>query len=140
MVSAYDIKNMELLFPRLMKGASIKEGIEIGHDEVIFILSDGRKILYDRMEYATEIIPKDCLTDEDRLHEFARRFKNVLWGEGMSQKELAEQTGINPMAISRFMRGVSDPRISQLYRICKILKCDPNYLINFDYLLKEFYT
>lgn len=45
----------------------------------------------------------------------------------MTQRELAEITGITEVSISRYIKGDREPRGSTLYEIAKALKVDLNY-------------
>ena len=54
----------------------------------------------------------------------------------LSQREMAKLIPMNQSNYSKIERGIQEPSIEQLRRICQILKLDPNYLLN----LGEFET
>lgn len=47
---------------------------------------------------------------------------------GISQIQLAEMIGVTKGAIGNVESGTSGIKAGTLYKICKVLKCDPNYL------------
>lgn len=57
------------------------------------------------------------------------RVKEVLVGNGMSQKELAEKLGKNPNTIASICNNKSQPHLKDLKRIAKILDVDIRELL-----------
>ena len=51
---------------------------------------------------------------------------------GMKQSELSKLTGIKSNTISNYENGVSTPNEHNLYRLMDALKCDANYLFEWD--------
>lgn len=50
----------------------------------------------------------------------------------LSQIDMAERIPMNQSNYSKIERGVQEPSLEQLRRICQILKLDPRYLLNLD--------
>ena len=48
----------------------------------------------------------------------------------LSQRDMASLIPMNQSNYSKIERGVQEPSIEQLRRICQILKLDPRYLLN----------
>lgn len=56
---------------------------------------------------------------------------------GISQVQLAEMVGVTKGAIGNVESGTSGIKAETLYKICKALKCDPNYLYQDDVHIKN---
>lgn len=68
---------------------------------------------------------------------FGEKIKNAREDMDMSQTEVAELIPMNQSNYSKIERGVQEPSLMQLKRICEILKLDPAYLLeleNFDHI------
>ena len=50
----------------------------------------------------------------------------------LSQNDMAKLIPMNQSNYSKIERGVQEPSIEQLRRICQILKLDPRYLLDID--------
>lgn len=50
----------------------------------------------------------------------------------LSQYDMAERIPMNQSNYSKIERGVQEPNLEQLRRICQILKLDPRYLLSLD--------
>lgn len=50
----------------------------------------------------------------------------------LSQREIAKLIPMNQSNYSKIERGIQEPSLDQLRRICQILKLDPRYLLNLD--------
>ena len=61
-----------------------------------------------------------------------QRLKKVLDDRGMMQKELAAETGINEMTISRYIHGGRIISVPILIEICKVLNISADYLLGLD--------
>ena len=48
----------------------------------------------------------------------------------LSQRDIAKLIPMNQSNYSKIERGVQEPSLEQLRRICQILKLDPRYLLN----------
>ncbi len=48
----------------------------------------------------------------------------------LSQRDMANLIPMNQSNYSKIERGVQEPNLEQLRRICQILKLDPRYLLN----------
>ena len=68
---------------------------------------------------------------------FGEKIKNAREDMDMSQTEVADLIPMNQSNYSKIERGVQEPNLMQLKRICEILKLDPAYLLeleNFDHI------
>lgn len=68
---------------------------------------------------------------------FGEKIKNAREDMDMSQTEVAELIPMNQSNYSKIERGIQEPNLMQLKRICEILKLDPAYLLeleNSDYI------
>ena len=50
----------------------------------------------------------------------------------LSQRDMAKLIPMNQSNYSKIERGLQEPSIEQLRRICQILKLDPRYLLSLD--------
>lgn len=50
----------------------------------------------------------------------------------LSQYDMAERIPMNQSNYSKIERGVQEPNLEQLRRICQILKLDPRYLLDLE--------
>ncbi|MBQ8416641.1 MAG: helix-turn-helix transcriptional regulator [Clostridia bacterium] len=50
----------------------------------------------------------------------------------LSQRDMASMIPMNQSNYSKIERGVQEPSMEQLRRICQILKLDPRYLLDLD--------
>lgn len=60
---------------------------------------------------------------------FASRLSALLNQRGLSQKDLAELTGLTPAAISRYISGARTPRAIVVAKIAKALEVQPDELV-----------
>lgn len=63
---------------------------------------------------------------------FATRLKTVLDLRGMTQRELAEKTGITEVSISRYINGSRIPRGPQIAFISEVLKVTTDFLLGLE--------
>ena len=64
------------------------------------------------------------------LHDFGRNLKDLLDDSFMSQRELAEETGINESTISRYIAGECMPSLKNIVSIMIALECEFNELVD----------
>lgn len=60
---------------------------------------------------------------------FAERFSTAITDSGMYQKEIAEKLGVAPAFVTNLKKGIKNPSIQQLYKICIILDVSADYLL-----------
>jgi DNA-binding Xre family transcriptional regulator len=60
------------------------------------------------------------------------KLHDLLWQMRISQKELAEGSGLAESTISKFIRGDYDCRLSTLQKICNYLQCKITDVIEFE--------
>ncbi|MBQ8000053.1 MAG: helix-turn-helix transcriptional regulator [Ruminococcus sp.] len=61
---------------------------------------------------------------------FGEKIKNAREDLDISQTEIAKLIPMNQSNYSKIERGVQEPNLLQLKRICEILKLDPAYLLD----------
>ena len=67
-----------------------------------------------------------------------QRIKKILDNQGMTQKELAEKSGVTELAISRYVHDERIPQTLILIDICDTLHVSSDYLLGIRYWgLKE---
>ena len=71
---------------------------------------------------------------------FAARFRAARTASGVTQPELALQLGVSQGRIAHYETGRGVPNACELSVLCRALKCDPNFLLDFpsdSYLLQQ---
>ena len=63
------------------------------------------------------------------LSMFARRLKEQRLSWGMTQKEIAEEVGINVSTIGKYEQGVCKPAMVVFLRLCLCLGVSADYLL-----------
>lgn len=115
---------------------------EIDFLETLYVMQNGDKIVYDEIndafttyissmfEGSIDILPMNVWTKE-----FSRKLKRTLLIRHMNQGELAARIGVGQATISNYIKGRSIPSSYIVRAMEKVLKLEPGYLSNFDYLL-----
>lgn len=67
---------------------------------------------------------------------FGEKIRNAREDMDLFQSDMAKLIPMNQSNYSKIERGVQEPNMEQLRRICQILKLDPRYLLS----LEEFET
>ena len=122
------IDNAKLYFPLLVERGA--EFCEVGNFELIIRMNNGDKFLYDDLDRSIRQLPKDSLnmTEEECKREFGMRLYKVMERKRVTQKELAELTGIHQSLISRYITGASEPSFYKVDKIAKALCCSTDDL------------
>ena len=139
-------KNREKKFELYAKSLDdVVSEFEIGALETLYIMQNGDKIIYDEInDVFTYYRPSmfERLDDENDIlpmnvwmKEFSRKLKRTLLIRHINQGELAARIGIGQGTVSKYVRGVSVPSGYIIRTMEKVLKLEPGYLSNFDYLL-----
>lgn len=64
--------------------------------------------------------------------DFGNKIRNTREDMDLSQRDMARMIPMNQSNYSKIERGVQEPSMDQLRRICQILKLDPRYLLDLD--------
>ena len=76
------------------------------------------------------IVSGDEALDEQRRREFAARLKATRLAAGLKQSDIARVLHSTINRYSAYERGISEPNIPTLIRICKLIKADTNKLLD----------
>ena len=68
---------------------------------------------------------------------FQERIREELKHCGLTQKQLAEQLGVDPANITNWKTGKNIPSVETLYALCKLLNVSADYLLGLDEELKK---
>ena len=63
---------------------------------------------------------------------FGTKIRNAREDLDLSQRDMARLIPMNQSNYSKIERGVQEPSLEQLRRICQILNLDPRYLLDLD--------
>ena len=61
--------------------------------------------------------------------DFVKKIRNTREDLDLSKRDMAKLIPMNQSNYSKIERGVQEPSMEQLRRICQILKLDPRYLL-----------
>lgn len=105
------------------------------HFELMVVLNDGRKILYDGLEKTTRMIDASY-SDEDLSEvqfrfEFSRRLRKKMQQSGFDQRMLSEKSGVSVVTLSAYMNGRSTPSLFITRKIAQALNCSVEELLRF---------
>ena len=67
------------------------------------------------------------------MDEFRKRLKKELETRRITQRYLAQITGLTEVSISRYITGDRVPKANVLLKICKALHVSPDYLLGWEY-------
>lgn len=71
------------------------------------------------------------------MTEMGKRIAKLLIDKNMTQRKLAELTGVTEGAMSKYIKGGREPRLMTLCRMAKILGVSMEYLLIGDAAYKE---
>jgi transcriptional regulator with XRE-family HTH domain len=63
---------------------------------------------------------------------YGEKIRNAREDLDLSQRDMAQLIPMNQSNYSKIERGIQEPSMEQLRKICLILKLDPRYLLNID--------
>lgn len=98
---------------------------QIGPMELLIKMSDSSVVLYDDVDQTFRKLPqdRDHMTEQQCRHELGMRLKRLMYRRGVTQKQLAEKTGISEIAISNYINEKQTPSFYNVDRIAKVLQC-----------------
>lgn len=76
------------------------------------------------------------MSENDWLNAFGDNLRDMLESVGMSQRELAEQTGLSTGTISKYIHKQSLPGIKAIVNIAYVLDCSMDDLIDFGCMIE----
>ena len=68
----------------------------------------------------------------DFIKSIGIKIRNAREDMDLTQKDMAELIPMNQSNYSKIERGIQEPNMEQLRRICQILRLDPKYLLLLD--------
>lgn len=60
---------------------------------------------------------------------FQERIIDALKQTPLKQKEIAEKCGIHPSCLTQYKKGESEPTLTTLFALCKVLNVSADYLL-----------
>lgn len=76
------------------------------------------------------------MTETEWLKDFANNLREMLFDYNMSQRELAEESGLSEASISQYLSRQKMPGIRAIINISYALNCDIDDLIDFGSRIK----
>jgi DNA-binding Xre family transcriptional regulator len=122
-VDKHLIERLEQYYPFIARTAV--EYIQVGPMELMVNLDDGSTVLYDDIDQSFRNLPRDSrhMSEQQCRQEFSIRLRRLMYRQGITQKELAEETGISEITISNYITGKRTPSFYNVDKISKALKC-----------------
>ena len=67
-----------------------------------------------------------------KFPEIQKRFAYVLQLRQMTAQELSDRSGVGKSSISHYVNGSNEPHNKNAWKMAKVLKCNPQWLMGFD--------
>lgn len=71
------------------------------------------------------------MTETEWLYLFGRNLTQMIYSYGMTQKELADATGLSTASINAYINGRKMPGVKALINISYVLNCTIDELVDF---------
>ena len=110
---------------------------ELSFTELLVTMKDGSRYVLDTAGCPRARRLNDDLvnmSDEEMTIDFCVRFDSLLRHSGHTLTTLAKATGISNQTLSRYARGITEPRMSDIRKMARVLKCTPNDFTSLIYL------
>lgn len=108
----------------------IVEWFPSGRMEITILMADGTHTVYDYIDKSTTYYKKlrnsDEETEEQYQQNLGRYLRRAMGIKGITQKELAEITGISVITLSKYMNGKATPSSYNLRKLVNALGCSPS--------------
>ena len=106
---------------------NIAEYYAVNQWDLFVRLKNGDKFIYDSFDNIVKFdLYSNELTDEEEDAEFAKNLKKIMRRRFRNQEQLAKETGIDRISISRYVSGKRMPDGSAIRKLAKALNCSPN--------------
>lgn len=121
--------NFNLYYPHYASKAV--EYRDLGHNELLVKLEDGRVITYYDPLHSTMRLPDHVEDIDEEMYKRLFKFKinTILFTKGLTQSDIAERTGIPQSLISNYVTGDKIPSFYRLYKIANALGCSVKDLV-----------
>lgn len=63
---------------------------------------------------------------------FGERLRGLVKSQGYTLAEIGKKTGIDQPSLSRYIHDQKEPRFAQLKKLCRVLHCRADYLLDLD--------
>lgn len=77
-------------------------------------------------------VPIGTYTTSEAIPEFQARLKRLMRDARLNDRQLGQMLGVDGSAIHHWRAGNSRPSLSRVLILCRILGCDPNYLLGVE--------
>lgn len=76
------------------------------------------------------------MSERQWMHIFSNNLNSLLRNAQMTQRELAEETGISEATISRYIHEQAMPSVPALVNICHVFECEIDEILYFGYKME----
>jgi len=63
---------------------------------------------------------------------FGEKLKSIRIEQSLLQKDIAEELNVSRETVSYWERGIKEPNIEKILKLCSVLKTTPNFLLDYD--------
>lgn len=106
-----------------------------GPMELTITMSDGERLIYDHLERGIRVIqrtPEEDILPEGRWRvEFGFKLRERMAVKGLTQKDLAEMTGVSVLSINNYVNMKSTPSAYTIMKLANALGCSSTELTDF---------
>ena len=67
--------------------------------------------------------------EEHIIKAFGERIRLIRFAKKWTQQQLSEKAGLHVNCIGRIERGIYDPSLTTLIKLCKALEMHPSYIV-----------
>ena len=106
------------------EAANVDHWEPYGKYQIKLYTEDGTVKIYHAMMHMTRTLFENDHSDKAIMREFSNNLTIKMVETGMTQKEIANATGISQGAISSYIRKTSTPSLTAAVRIADALGCD----------------
>lgn len=127
------IREFEIYFPGIAKDTV--KCYPMGRHEILFVTKNNDQYIYYTMLHSVKKLRNvrdEDLSEEDWRVNFSMGLQFKMMSIGMTQRDLAERTGITTLSIHNYVTGKSLPSIYYAERIAEALGCSIAELTRFQ--------
>lgn len=108
---------------------------KINSDQILIMYKDGTRYLYECIGDSYRRLPFDPenMTDDEIAFEFMQRFRSMRRLRGYTLTDLQKLTGISLSTLSRYDNGKLTPKVVNLRKLAKALRCNLDDLVLMRY-------
>lgn len=131
-INTYDKEMFAFYYPHLVD--EVDAWLDVGDIEKKLIFNDGTVMYYNICNnhlYKKETLSSE-LPEEEYKRIFGHRLRHQMESKAMTEKRLAEKSGVSQSSVSGYLRGKKMPGIQIATKLAEALSCDLLSLLKND--------